>query len=202
MIKKIVLENKERDDLYKKLQEYGSLETFYYIEKEEEGKIIKNQKYMIIAVTKEEVNRYIKEYLNTIGTLMQIQIYSEVKEIGGIWNININSDNNSIMIGKSGKNIDALQWLLKQSLKNQTEISFKINLDVSDYKARKQNILEQEVKNIAQEVLKTKIEVKLDPMNAYNRKIVHSIISSYDQLETESIGYPPNRYVIIKYKEL
>lgn len=202
MIKKIVLENKERDDLYKKLQEYGSLEIFYYIEKEEEGKIIKNQKYMIIAVPKEEVNRYIKEYLSTIGTLMQIQIYSEVKEIGGIWNININSDNNSIMIGKSGKNIDALQWLLKQSLKNQTEISFKINLDASDYKVRKQNILEQEVKNIAQEVLKTKIEVKLDPMNAYNRKIVHSIISSYDQLETESIGYPPNRYVIIKYKEL
>ena len=60
--------------------------------------------------------------------------------------------------------------------------------------------IEREIKKIAKEVLNSKIEAKLDPMNSYERRIVHTIISNFEKLETESFGQDPMRYVVIRYK--
>jgi spoIIIJ-associated protein len=60
--------------------------------------------------------------------------------------------------------------------------------------------IEIEVRKIAKEVLETKIDAKLDPMNSFERRLVHTIVSEFDGLYTESEGEPPNRYVVIKYK--
>ena len=80
-------------------------------------------------------------------------------------------------------------------------MDIKINIDASNYKKKKEEYFEREIKKIAKEVLKTKIDTKLDPMNSYNRRIVHSIVSNFKNLKTESIGEEPNRYTIIKYVE-
>ena len=80
-------------------------------------------------------------------------------------------------------------------------MDIKVNLDASSYKKKKEEYFEREIKKIAKEVLNTKIDVKLDPMNSYNRRIVHNIVSKFKNLETESVGEEPNRYTIIKYKE-
>ena len=77
--------------------------------------------------------------------------------------------------------------------------NLKINLDVSNYKLRKQQLFEQDVKKIINEVLSTKLSTKLDPMNSYQRRIVHNVANNYYNIETESIGEEPNRYVTIKY---
>ena len=74
-------------------------------------------------------------------------------------------------------------------------------LDISNYKAKREKHLIYEVKNLCQDVLKTKMDVKLDPMNSYERRIVHSTVSSFKNLITESEGESPNRYVVIRYKE-
>ena len=111
------------------------------------------------------------------------------------------SDNNSILIGKDGKTLKSLQILIRQSLLIQTNINIKINLDVANYKAKKIKNMKYEVKKIAKDVLKSHIDAKLDPMNSYERRIVHNMISEYENLQTESIGEEPNRYVLIKYKE-
>lgn len=201
-MEKIVLEDKEKSILYERLEEIAPKEDFYYIEiEQEEGKIFKSKKYQLCAIKKEDVKIYIQEYLKTIGKLMGIELHVEIRENEGIINVGIVSNNSAILIGREGKNIDALQLLLRQAVLNQTGMFIKINLDASDYKLKKQKRLEREIKNIAREVLRSKIDVKLDPMNAYDRRIVHSIISKYDNLETVSTGEAPNRYVTIKYKE-
>ena len=74
-------------------------------------------------------------------------------------------------------------------------------VDVSIYKDKKVKRLEREVKRIMREVENTKIEAKLDPMNSYERRLVHTIVSENENLETESFGENPNRYVVIKCKE-
>ena len=66
---------------------------------------------------------------------------------------------------------------------------------------RKEKHLEFEIKKICKEVLKTKVEVKLDPMNSYERRIVHNVVSKFDKLYSESEGEAPNRYTVIKCKE-
>ena len=74
-------------------------------------------------------------------------------------------------------------------------------LDVSEYKVKQQHLIEKAAKQVAREVSKTKIEAKLEPMNSYERRIVHTIISNFEKLETESFGQDPMRYVVIRYKE-
>ena len=80
-------------------------------------------------------------------------------------------------------------------------LNIKINVDVSNYKDKKLKRLEYEVRKIMKEVEKTKIEAKLDPMNSYERRYIHTIVSENINLETESFGESPNRYVVIRYKE-
>ena len=97
--------------------------------------------------------------------------------------------------------IDSIQLLIRQALLTQTNKNIKVIVDASDYRSSKQRNFEREIKKIAREVLKTKVEAKLDPMNSYNRRIVHALLADYENLETESFGETPNRYVVIRYKD-
>ena len=80
-------------------------------------------------------------------------------------------------------------------------IDVKINIDASNYKKKKEENFEREMKKIIKDVQNTHIEVKLDPMNSYNRRIVHNLASKFKNIKTESIGEEPNRYTVIKYEE-
>jgi spoIIIJ-associated protein len=196
-------EGKSYDETLKKcLNELNKTEEEIYINKQEtEAKLFKSKKYIIDALKKEDVIEYIKEYLKEINRSFDININSEVKENENIINVVLASDNNPILIGKEGKNIEALQILIRNSIKNQTGISIKINIDASNYKKKKEETFEKEIKKIIEDLIKTHIDVKLDPMNSYKRRIVHSIASNYENIKTESVGEEPNRYTIIKYKE-
>ena len=121
--------------------------------------------------------------------------------ITNILSVMLVSDNNPILIGKDGKNLSSIQTIIRQVVNNQTKQNIKINVDASNYKERKIKNLEREIKKIARDVLTSKVDVKLDPMNSYERRIIHSLISEYENLETISEGAEPNRYVVIKYIE-
>lgn len=176
-------------------------EDLYIRYSETEAKLFKAKKYIVEVLPKSEVTEYIKSFINSIAQGMNIEIHSEIKETDGIYNVVLVSDNNPILIGKDGRTLNALQILIRNAVSNQIGFNVKIVLDVANYKAKKQKNLEYEIKRIAKDILKSKIEVKLDPMNSYDRRIVHSIITQYEQLETESFGEAPNRYVVIRYKE-
>ena len=153
------------------------------------------------VIKKEDVISFIKDYLKQVAKNMKIDLNLEVKESDEVFSVIMVSNNNPILIGKEGRTLNSLQILLRQTISNMTGFNIKINLDASNYRAKKVKYFEYDIKNIINEVRKTKTDVKLDPMNSYQRRIIHSLVSNYDNLETESIGEEPNRYVVIKYIE-
>ena len=111
------------------------------------------------------------------------------------------SNNNPILIGKEGRTLNAIQVLVRQTIKNQLGLSLKVNIDASNYKGHKIDNIEYQTKKICRDVMKTKVEVKMDPMNSYERRAVHNVAGKFKNIETESFGEEPNRYVVIRYKE-
>ena len=176
-------------------------EEVIFNSEEEESSLFKGIKYTVNAVTKYEVKEFIKNYLNMLAHYMNTKFMVEINEFEEGFNVLITTDNNAILIGKGGKNLNSIQILLRETIKNATNLDIKINLDVAGYKEKQAQKLASEIKKIAREVLDTKIDAKLDSMNSYDRRIVHNVISKYDNLVTESKGETPDRYVVIKYKK-
>ena len=166
-----------------------------------EGKLFKSSKYIVTALKKDDVKKYIGDFIKNLSTLLNIDIDSEVLFNGESYNVTLVSDNNSILIGKEGKTLNAIQTILRQAIKQDASISLKINVDVGNYKLKKMRNIEKEVKIIAKEVLTSKLEAKLDPMNSYERRMVHNIINEYPNFETESFGEGKDRHVVIRYVE-
>ena len=155
--------------------------------------------FKIEVVKKEDVINFIKEYIKEVAKKMNIEINMEVREDEELFSVTMVSDKNPILIGKEGKNLNSIQYLLRQALSNQTGFNIKVNLDASNYRAKKVRNFEYQIKNIVREVQKTKIDTKLDPMNSYQRRIVHALLSDFSNVTTESVGEEPNRCVVIKY---
>jgi len=175
-------------------------ETFYYFE-ETEGGLFKGKKYISVVTTKYAVKEYIKDFLSELARKMNTKFNIEVKESEVGFSVIVVGDNAAALIGKEGRTLNSIQIILRQSLRKYGKFNIKINMDISNYKAKREKNLNYEVKKICREVLKTKIDAKLDPMNSYERRIVHNVVSSFDHLTSFSEGVSPNRYTIIKYKE-
>ena len=186
---------KDEDECLTKCIEELDVYTFYLLIQNIEDE----NNYSIKVVKKDDIISFIKNFLSTTIELMNLTLNLEIREEDNIFNVIMVSNNNPILIGKEGKNLNSLQFLLRQIIKNQTGIDVKINLDASNYRAKKVRNFEYQIKNIVREVQKTKIDTKLDPMNSYQRRIVHSLLSDFSNVTTESIGEEPNRCVVIKY---
>lgn len=202
MFSLLMYEGKNREDLINKITEELNCNEneLVILEQFTEGKIFKSQKYNLSVITKAEIKKQLKNFFNELGKLMNVTIESEINITeDNIYNINLVTSNNSILIGKEGKTLDAIQCLLRQISQNDLQNKIKINVDISNYKYEQTKKLEKNIKNIAKEVLKTKVDTSLDPMNSYNRRIVHTIVSEFSDLETESVGEGKERHVVIKY---
>ena len=176
-------------------------EDLYIKQTETETKLFKSKKIIIEAIKKQDIIDYIKNYIEELDKSFNIEIKSEVNENEDIIKVVLISNNNPILIGKDGKNIEALQVLIRNSIRNQIGMDIKVNVDASNYKKKKEENFEREIKKILKEVQKTHMETKLDPMNSYNRRLVHNLASKFKNLKTESVGEEPNRFTIIKYEE-
>lgn len=202
MFSLLMYEGKNREDLINKITEELNCNEneLVILEQFTEGKIFKSQKYKLSVITKAEIKKQLKNFFNELSKLMNVTIESEINITeDNIYNINLVTSNNSILIGKEGKTLDAIQCLLRQISQNDLQNKIKINVDISNYKYEQTKKLEKNIKNIAKEVLKTKVDTSLDPMNSYNRRIVHTIVSEFSDLETESIGEGKERHVVIRY---
>ena len=111
------------------------------------------------------------------------------------------SNNNNILIGHNGNTSKALEKLVRQKIQLETGMFFIISLDVENYKDKKISRLERLAKQTAREVKRTHIDVHLENMNSYERRIIHNALTNNKQVYTESEGEEPNRYVVIKPRE-
>ncbi len=186
----------------KALEEAIASEKEVFLKLEEmKGSLLKKTKYKAYVITKQEIKDELNNYINELSKFMGIKMKSTIEEEDSIYKVFLDSDNNSILIGKDGRTLKAIQLLLRQYINIQTGFNIKINVDVSDYKEKKLKILENTIKKIAREVIHSKIEVKLDPMNSYERRFIHNLINDYIMLETKSEGEEPNRCIVISYKQ-
>lgn len=172
------------------------------INKEEiKSGLLKKTNYKISIYTLTDIQNYVKEYLAKITKLMGLDVTFESKIREQQIIIKMYSDNNSILIGKDGRTLSSLNLIVKQLLSNNYKIYPHIVLDVENYKEKQELNLERLAKKLAREVVKTKVDVKLDNMNSYERRIIHNTLSNNKKVSTISEGEEPNRHVVIKYVE-
>ena len=201
-MKKNIYESKTREEAIKKaLQELNTTEENIIVKVLEEKQGLIKKIVKIEVTTVNEIIDYLKESINKILKLMNIEANLEVRKREENIDIKIFSNNNSILIGKDGKNLESLQNILRQILTSNIESNYRINLDIENYREKKISNLERTAKRIAREVKHTKVEAKLDPMNSYERRIIHNALTNNKYVYTESTGTEPNRYVVIKPKE-
>lgn len=199
---KYVFEDKTLNDAKEKaLKELNINEENLIILSEKENKGLLKKSYVLEVSTIDDVILFIKKTLNEILKLMSIESNLEVRRRDNKIDIKIFSDNNSILIGKNGRNMKALQTIIRQIVKNYVPIKLMITIDVENYNDKRVRNLEYLAKNIAKEVANTKVETKLDNMNSFERRVIHNILSNNKYVYTISEGEEPNRHVIIKPRE-
>lgn len=166
---------------------------------EEKGGLLKKS-VEIEVYNMNEIVSFIKDTIAQITKLMGVESNLEVRRRENSISITIFSDNNSILIGKNGKNVAALQLLIRQMVNSKLKEPLSIILDVGNYKEKRVKSIEFLAKKLAREAYKTKTEITMDSMNSYERRIVHSVLADDKYVYTESIGEEPNRKVVIKLK--
>lgn len=188
------------ETLNKALNELNaSTDEVYYNTKEiEAGGLFKSKKYEVNVILKEDLLEYIKSYLKEITSLMGINVELETQKRENYIKVNMVSDSSSILIGKNGRTMLSLQDLLRQSIQTQANVRVNVILDANDYKEKQQRNIERLAVKLAKDVVKTGIEVKMDKMNSFERRLVHNKLTEFKGVTTISEGEEPNRCVVIK----
>lgn len=143
-----------------------------------------------------------KKYLEGILNALNIGYQIEARSVNGEEQIHyiIDSYENSLLIGVKGKTLEALQILLRNLISSYTKDHIVTTLDIGGYKSNRARVLEILATKTAKEVSKTKVAVKLQPMNSYERRIIHEKLSEWRDVYTESEGEGENRAIVIKPK--
>ena len=168
---------------------------------EEKGGLFSGKKYTLEVAKLSDIADLGKELLKELLISLDVKANVETKIRDGQIKYEIFSQNNSVLIGKKGHILNSIQIYLRQAIFTATEIYANIFVDVENYKEKQTYFLEKKVKKIAREVTLSKTSVKLDPMDAYTRKLVHSALQGFKYISTESEGEEPNRCIVISYKE-
>jgi len=157
---------------------------------------------MIQARKKFSLEDTAREFLENVFRSMDMEVevfvaYDEIeKEIA----IDLCGDDMGILIGKRGQTLDSLQYLVSLVVNKYTEEYVRIKLDIENYRERRKETLENLSRNIAHKVKKTRKSVELEPMNPYERRIIHSTLQNDRYVTTRSEGEEPYRRVIIQLK--
>lgn len=144
--------------------------------------------------TIKECETFLQNVLTTMG--MQVEIHSSIDEEGAL-NIDMKGDNMGILIGKRGQTLDALQYLTNRVANKMQSGYVRVKLDTEDYRRRRKETLENLAKNIAHKVKRTRKAVSLEPMNPYERRIIHSALQADKYVTTHSEGEEPYRRVVV-----
>ena len=158
---------------------------------------------MIRARKKNDTNDNIRDFLESVfkamGLTVTIQI--EKEEDSNVVNVNLKGDDMGVLIGKRGQTLDALQYLTNLAVNKNSEEYVKVKIDTEDYRKRRRETLENLAKNIAYKVKRTKRPVSLEPMNPFERRVIHSTLQNDKFVTTHSEGEEPYRHVVVTLKK-
>ena len=158
---------------------------------------------VIKARVKGSLTDIAKEFLNDVFAAMNMTVVINVKydEAEKTMDIDLSGDEMGVLIGKRGQTLDSLQYLVSLVINKGVEDYIRVKLDTEDYRARRKETLENLAKNISFKVKRTKRSVSLEPMNPYERRIIHSALQNDKYVTTHSESEEPFRRVIVSLKK-
>lgn len=149
--------------------------------------------------TNNDISQSIKDYIIDVLTVMGFEPTVEIKIVNNDYHVNINTNNNSLIIGVNGKTLYSLEVLTRQVVSNIYKKRIHVHVDANNYFKNKEERLVRFARKIAAEVGKTKIDAKLDPMPNYDRKVIHSALKDLHYVYTKSYGEKRDRHLIVHY---
>ena len=139
-----------------------------------------------------------EDFLQKVFAAMKLEVIMKVEDNEDGCLINLSGKGLGVLIGRRGQALDALQYILNLAV-NRKNAQEKVHftLDVEDYRRRREQALIKLAKSVAERAIKTRRDVKLEPMNRHERKIIHTVLQDNDRVETHSAGEEPYRYIIV-----
>lgn len=171
-------------------------ETKQEVKKEEKKPVVRTDEQ--VAAMKRDAEKFLAGVFKAMELPVNIQIVYD-KENDSL-DINFDGEDMGILIGKRGQTLDSLQYLTSLVVNKEQENYVRVKLDTENYRSRRKDTLENLARNIAFKVRKTRKAVVLEPMNPYERRIIHSALQGNKYVETYSEGNEPYRHVVVVYK--
>ena len=158
---------------------------------------------IIRAKAKSSVADVAKDFLKDVFEAMNMAVVVDVKydEENKNIDIELSGDEMGVLIGKRGQTLDSLQYLVSLVVNKDSEEYIRVKVDTEDYRKRRKETLENLARNIAYKVKRTKRSVSLEPMNPYERRIIHSALQNDKYVTTHSEGEEPFRRVVVTLKK-
>ncbi len=160
------------------------------------------KKAVIKARKKYSPEENVKDFLTSVfdAMNMEVEIISKYDEENGLIDVEFKGTEMGVLIGKRGQTLDSLQYLTNLAVNKQSERYIKVKLDTEDYRKRRKDTLENLAKNISYKVKRTKRSVALEPMNPFERRVIHSALQNDRFVSTHSEGEEPYRHVVVTLK--
>lgn len=145
----------------------------------------------------------IRDFLTKVFEAMHIEVEIIIKQSDeeNVFDVELKGDDMGVLIGKRGQTLDSLQYLTNLAINRHVDDYIKVKLDTEDYRNRRKETLENLAKNIAYKVKRTKRPVSLEPMNPFERRVIHSALQNDRYVTTHSEGEEPYRHVVVTLKK-
>lgn len=160
------------------------------------AKIKARKKYTVV----DHIRMFLSQVFKAMGLEVEILIKASEEE-ENVYDVELKGTEMGVLIGKRGQTLDSLQYLTNLAINKHSDTYTRVKLDTEDYRKRRKDTLENLAKNIAYKVKRTKKAVSLEPMNPFERRVIHSALQNDRYVSTHSEGEEPYRHVVITLKK-
>ena len=165
--------------------------------------LIGSKNATIRVKVKSSVEDEVREFLTSVFNAMKMQVEIEINknEDERFLDVELKGDDMGVLIGKRGQTLDSLQYLTSLAINKHSDVYYKVKIDTEDYRKRRRDTLENLARNIAYKVKRTKRPVSLEPMNPFERRVIHSALQNDRYVTTHSEREEPYRHVVVTLKK-
>ena len=162
---------------------------------------VKEEEVIVVSEAPADIEAVIVEFLSKVFAAMNLTVKINVNITEESVDVDLVGDDMGVLIGKRGQTLDSLQYLVSLVVNKKSDKYLRVKLDTENYRERRKETLENLAKNIAFKVKRTKRPVSLEPMNPYERRVIHSALQNDRYVTTRSEGDEPFRHVVVVLKK-
>jgi spoIIIJ-associated protein len=164
-----------------------------------EEKKLFSKKAEIVVYELSDVISFAENYITTIMTDLKLDVTVKTELEDSVLKITLNTSHNSVLIGKNGQTLQAINMMVRQAVGNKFKKHYRLLVDINQYKNDKYEKLIKMAIRLAKDVSRSKVKAVLEPMSSDERRVIHNALSKFNHVKTESIGQGHKRQIIITY---